>query len=157
MADSNGLRLADREELRELRARYTHYWDDGLVEEWVQLFTEDCSHQAATDGICYGREALRKMAEANCGQMDFAIHFTGDEITEFTGEDAAKAVSRFAFYGGREPAIQGAGTYVDEYRKTPDGWRIHSRRQKFYFMGLADREWPATPTVSDGPYKHREG
>lgn len=152
MADSDNLRLTDREALRELRARYSHYWDDRRAEEFVQLFTEDGSLQAATQGICYGRESLRKMVEASIPRNDFALHFTSDEITEFTGEDTAKAVSRFAFYGGRSPNTQGAGTYIDEYRKTADGWRFVSRRQKFFYMGETDREWPTTPTVVDRPY-----
>ena len=76
---------------------------------------------------------------------EFAVHFTTDEITEFTGPDTARGVCRFAVHTGRSPNIQGAGTYRDEYRRTPDGWRFVSRLISFFYMGERAIEWPSTP------------
>ena len=149
-------RLADREALRELRARYSHYWDDGDVEGFVHLFTEDCILQAATQGLVRGREALSEMVAQNIHRSDFGIHFTSDEITTFTSEDTAEAVSRFAYHGGRSPNTQGAGTYVDTYRKTPDGWRFVTRHQRFFYMGERDGKWPDTPSGTELTYKDRD-
>lgn len=145
-------RLADREALRELRARYSHYWDDGKAEAFVRLFTEDGVLQAATAGLVTGREQLRRMVAASIGRMEFTIHFTTDEITEFTGEDTATGFCRFAVHTGRTPNTQGAGTYVDEYRRTSEGWRFLSRRQRFFYMGETNVVWPLTPLPVDFPY-----
>ena len=68
-----------------------------------------------------------------------------DAITEFTGPDTARGVCRFAVHTGRSPNIQGAGTYRDEYRRTPDGWRFVSRLISFFYMGERATEWPSTP------------
>ncbi len=145
-------RLADREALRELRARYSHYWDDGDAEGFVGLFTEDGVLQAATAGLVTGRDQLRRMVHASMGRMEFTLHFTSDEITEFTGPDSARGFCRFAVHTGRSPNGQGAGTYVDEYRRTPTGWRFVSRRQRFSYMGETDVVWPPTPPPVDYPY-----
>ena len=59
---STGDRLADREALRELRAAYSHYWDEGRVEEFVNLFTEDGLLQLANVGDARGHDALRQAA-----------------------------------------------------------------------------------------------
>jgi hypothetical protein len=148
---SNGDRLADREALRELRAAYSHYWDDARVEEFVQLFTADGLLQLANVGYARGHDELRKAARQGMRREDFIIHFTSDELTEFTGEDTARGESRLAVHIGRAHPGQGAGTYVDEYRRTPDGWRFVSRRQRFFYMGPRDGEWPPTPELPESP------
>jgi ketosteroid isomerase-like protein len=148
---SNGDRLADREALRELRAAYSHYWDEGLVEEFVSLFTEDCLLQLATTGYARGRDELREVATWAMRSGDFVAHFTSDEMTEFTGEDTARGECRMAVHLGHGTPSQGAGTYIDEYRKTADGWRFVSRRQRFFYMGPREGNWPPTPPPLDPP------
>lgn len=143
------LRLEDREALRELRAKYTHYWDDGDAERFIDLFTEDAVFQMGPSGVVTGKEALRRGVVASIGRSEFGIHFTTDELTEFTGPTTATGVCRFAFHGGRAPNIQGAGSYVDEYRKTDGGWRFVSRRIRFFYMGERDGQWPGRPEVSE--------
>jgi hypothetical protein len=140
-------RVEDREALRELRAKYTHYWDDGHAEQFIGLFTADAVFQMGPSGFVRGADALRQGVLANIGRSEFGIHFTTDEITEFTGPDTAKGICRFAFHGGRTPNIQGAGSYHDEYRRTPEGWRFTSRRITFYYFGQREGEWPTRPEV----------
>jgi ketosteroid isomerase-like protein len=142
-------RVADREELRELRARYSHYWDEQRADEFVELFTEDAVVQMGADsGVAHGRDELRRMVHEYIGFIDFAVHFTTDELTTFTGETTAEGVCRFAFHGGRTPNIQGAGRYEDVYRKTPVGWRFVSRAIRFFYMGERQGSWPETPAAA---------
>jgi ketosteroid isomerase-like protein len=144
---ADGDRLADRDALRELRAKYSHFWDDGRAEDFVGLFTEDGVLQMATQGMVEGSEALQ-VAVTEAMRLDgFSINFTSDEVSEFTGEDTAIGYCRFAFQGGRTPNIEGAGTYHDEYRKTPQGWRFTKRTQSFFYMGPRDGDWPPTPRL----------
>lgn len=138
-------RLADREALRELRARYVHCYDGRQLEAFLDLFAEDGLLQLGPSGFARGREALRRALEGPIHAMDFAVHFTSDEITEFTGEDSARGTSRFAVHTGRMPNIQGAGTYRDEYVRTGRRWRFRARRIEFFYMGLREGAWPATP------------
>ncbi len=137
-------RLADRDALRELRARYSHTYDGKQLEAFLELFVEDGLLQLGPTGFARGRDAIRKALEGPIQSAAFAIHFTSDEISEFTGPDNAKGTSRFAVHTGREPNIQGAGTYLDEYVRSADGWRFAARRIEFFYMGLRE-DWPATP------------
>ncbi len=137
-------RLADRDALRELRARYSHTYDGKQLESFLDLFVPDGLLQLGPTGFARGRDAIRKALEGPIQSAAFAIHFTSDEITEFTGPDTAKGTSRFAVHTGREPNIQGAGTYLDEYERTAEGWRFAARRIEFFYMGVRE-DWPATP------------
>jgi ketosteroid isomerase-like protein len=143
-------RLADREALRELRARYTHCYDSGDLEGFLDLFTEDGLLQLAQTGFARGRDELRRALAGPMQAMEFAIHFTSDELTEFAGPTSARARSRFAVHTGRKPNIQGAGTYLDEYQLTERGWKFRARRIEFFYMGERG-EWPATPPKPPDP------
>ena len=138
-------RLADRIALHELRARYTHHYDGADLEKFVALFADDGMLQLGPTGFARGHTELRAALAAPMATAAFACHFTTDEITEFTGDDSARGTSRFAVHYGRSPDIQGAGTYHDEYRRTPEGWRFVSRTISFFYMGPRATEWPPTP------------
>lgn len=154
---SSGDRLADRDALRELRAAYSHYWDEGQVEAFVGLFTEDGILQLATTGYARGHDELRRIAESGMpGEGEFIAHFSSDEMTEFTGEDTARGRCRMAVHIGGATASAGAGTYIDEYRRTPDGWRFVSRLQRFFYMGPREGAWPPTPAPL-APPEPRDG
>jgi hypothetical protein len=151
------LRLADRIALHELRARYTLHYDAGELDAFVALFATDGMLQLGPVGFAHGHEQLRTALAGPMADADFACHFTTDEITEFTGDDTARGVCRFAVHHGRSPNIQGAGTYTDEYRRTDDGWRFVSRTISFFYMGVRETEWPATPPPLVAPGATTEG
>jgi hypothetical protein len=143
--NDGGLRLGDRIALHELRARYTLHYDAGELDAFVALFVDDGMLQLGPVGFARGHDALRTALAGPMADADFACHFTTDEITEFTGDDTARGICRFAVHHGRTPNIQGAGTYHDEYRRTAEGWRFVSRTISFFYMGVRETEWPATP------------
>lgn len=138
-------RLADREALRELRARYTHTYDGGDLDGFCALFTEDGVLQLGPVGFARGRQAIRDTLGLAMLSGNWACHFTTDELTDFTGEATARGTSRFAVHYGRSPNMMGAGTYHDEYRREPGGWRIALRTIDFFYMGEPAVDWPATP------------
>lgn len=140
----DGLRIADREALRELRARYTHTYDGGRLDDFADLFTEDAALQLGPLGFVRGRGTIREALAPAMAAAAFAVHFTTDEVTEFTGEDTARGISRFAVHYGRAPDMEGAGTYHDEYVRTAQGWRFARRAISFFYMGPRD-PWPVTP------------
>jgi ketosteroid isomerase-like protein len=145
MVDTGEARIEDREALRELRARYTHTYDSGQLEAFLDLFLEDGALQLGPVGYAEGREQLRSALAGPMQTAAFAVHFTSDEITEFTGLHTARGTSRFAVHYGRQPNVEGAGTYHDEYRRTADGWRFASRTIDFFYMGPRGLDWPMTP------------
>ena len=54
--------LEDRDEIRQLLAKYNHAIDSGDDEGWANLFTEDAVFSGGTPEPLTGREALRKFA-----------------------------------------------------------------------------------------------
>jgi len=146
------LRLADRIAIHELRARYNHHYDDGDVDAFIALFATDGLLQLAYAGWARGHDELRAKLTEPMKRADFAVHFTTDELTEFTGDDTASGKSRFAVNTGRRPDIEGAGTYHDTYVRTPDGWRFQSRKISFFYMGPRATEFaPAAPPIPPPP------
>lgn len=146
------LRLADRIAIHELRARYNHHYDDRELDAFIALFAADGLLQLAYVGWARGHDELRAALAEPMERADFAAHFTTDELTEFTGPDTATGKSRFAVNTGRQPNIEGAGTYHDEYVRTPDGWRFQSRRISFFYMGPRATEFaPAAPPIPAPP------
>jgi len=148
-ADADPTRLADRLALHELRAGYTHRYDRRDLEGFVALFAEDGLLQLAYAGWARGHDELRAKLGPAMATAAFAVHFTTDELTEFTGPDTAIGTSRFAVHHGRSPDIEGAGTYHDEYVRTPAGWRFASRRISFSYMG--ERAVPYAPAPPAPP------
>jgi len=150
-------RLGDLIALHELRARYTHRYDSGDLEGFIALFTDDGVLQLGPAGFARGHDELRTALAGPMQTASFACHFTSDEITDFTGDDTAHGTSRFAVHYGRSPDIQGAGTYHDEYRRTPDGWRFTSRTISFFYMGPRAVAWPPTPPAVAMPAGTTDG
>ena len=157
MPDDHPGRLTDLIALHELRARYTHHYDGAELDRFVALFTDDGVLQLGPSGFARGHDELRAALAGPMETASVACHFTSDEITELNGDDTARGTSRFAVHYGRSPDIQGAGTYHDEYRRTPVGWRFASRTISFFYMGPRGLAWPPTPPPVTMPEATTEG
>ena len=144
-------RLADRLAIHELRARYNHHYDSKDLEAFLSIVTEDGLLQLGPAGWAKGQDELRAALAGPMQAADFAAHFTTDEMTEFTGPDTAKGRSRFAVHTGRDPAIEGAGTYHDTYRRVGTQWKLSSRTIEFFYFGPRAVPFPDRPTVPPPP------
>ena len=119
------VRAVDREAIRALLAGYSHFYDDGRLDDFVGLFAEDGVLQLGPGGgLAEGRAAIRAALEGPIQSRNGIRHFTTDELIDFTGEDRAVGTCRFAV---RMTGRNFDGTYHDEYVSGPDGWRIARR------------------------------
>jgi hypothetical protein len=116
-------RAEDREAIRELIAAYAHYYDDGRIDEFADLFVEDGVMQLGPGGMLAHGPGEISSALSSVDTTDLR-HFTTDVMIEFTDETRAKGVCRFAVHS---PARDFDGTYHDEYTKSADGWRFARR------------------------------
>jgi 3-phenylpropionate/cinnamic acid dioxygenase small subunit len=125
---------ADDAEIRNLLARYCVLLDLDDVEAWVQLFTIDATY------LVYGRtfaghEGLRKMMSGAPG----GLHLGGPPAIEPVDEDHARTLQNLLFIE-RTGSEMRRSLYDDDLVRTPDGWRIASRRCRFIVAdGLSDR------------------
>ena len=116
-------RVADVMEIHELCARYMMLCSQFIDDRWLEVFTPDAEYNAF--GTAYDLERFPALlAAAPRGQ------FIGNlPVVEFDG-DTATGVQHYIFIDQTSHAMRLAW-YSDEYRRTPDGWRIYRRSTTF--------------------------
>ena len=116
-------RVADVMEIHELCARYMMLCSQFIDDRWLEVFTPDAEYNAF--GTAYDLERFPALlAAAPRGQ------FIGNlPVVDFDG-DTATGVQHYIFIDQTSHAMRLAW-YSDEYRRTPDGWRIHRRSTTF--------------------------
>ena len=151
-------RLADLEEIKQLKARYFRLMDAKEWEAWADVFTEDCVLQNGPPGdapvtgraaiVDYVRGAIQHMVTVHHGHMP--------EIA-FSGPDSARGIWAM-FDQLRAPGLRmdGWGHYHEEYRRCGDGrWRIASTRLTRLRVQSSSPEmtrglWPEAPDWAVG-------
>lgn len=124
----------DDAEIRNLLARYCVLLDLDDVDAWVELFTSDATYEV------YGRtfeghDGLRKMLSGAPG----GLHLGGPPAITPVDDDRVTTQQNLLFVD-RDTGEQRGALYDDVVVRTPDGWRIASRRCRFHTPdGLQDR------------------
>jgi 3-phenylpropionate/cinnamic acid dioxygenase small subunit len=130
---------ADQFEIHNILARLTHLADAGDLDEYVDLFTEDGrwepppGSEPPVRALCGRAELLagaRERREAGMsGPGTFSRHVVTNIALTRTGPDTAASHSYWHYYTQTNDIHQtgGMGTYDDEFRRTPAGWRLASR------------------------------
>ena len=120
---SDPQRIADLVEIEQLCARYLAYASQFVPDQWLEVFTPDAQYSAF--GTVYTVERMPALlAAAPRGQFIGSM-----PVVDFDG-DRATGMQHFVFIDQATHAMRLAW-YTDEYRRTPDGWRIHRRSTTF--------------------------
>ncbi|MGH7815339.1 MAG: nuclear transport factor 2 family protein [Candidatus Binataceae bacterium] len=123
--------IQDREELRELYARYCLAIDNGRYDEWIDCFTDDGVFESPRFGRCAGRDGLREFCERHKESLGGArvLHIVTNLSFEIDG-DTASGTCYLLYHHCKEGRMQqeAVGHYTDRLRKTPAGWRFQSRQ-----------------------------
>jgi uncharacterized protein (TIGR02246 family) len=112
----------DREEIRELLARYNHAVDSHQVEEWAGLFTDDGVFDSGGRTL-KGADELRSFAESVPVGLR---HVVANEIIDLDGDQATVRAYLFIL-AGKPAAIATTGVYEDEVRRVDGRWRFARR------------------------------
>ena len=123
--------LEDREEIRELYARYAFTIDYGPYDEWVKCFTADGVFDSPRLGRHEGHDALTKFTatyKASRGDAEVR-HMMTNVIFRIEG-DMAKGGCYLTYYHCKngKATLQAIGRYKDELRKVDGEWLFHYRR-----------------------------
>lgn len=122
MADEQR-RTADLVELQALCARYMMLTSQFVEDRWLEVFTPDAEYNAF--GTAYTLERFPSLLEAAPrGQ------FIGNMPVVDLDGDRASGSQHFVFIDQQTHAMR-LGWYRDEYRRTPEGWRIYRRSTTF--------------------------
>jgi hypothetical protein len=124
------LTALDFYEIQQLGARYAYGLDTGADNGYyyANVFTPDGSFGATS-----GRENLAALARDGGGRLKLKgyYHVVSNVVVEPTADGAAghQYIQVLTIGGqGKAPAVDHGGRYEDTYVRTPDGWRIKSRR-----------------------------
>jgi hypothetical protein len=131
--------VEDKEQIRNLLARYMHYLDAREMVKYSELFTEDGVVNAA-QGKWTGRTEMQNMfkprknpdgTERAAGPPRPMIHYVIDSVIQVNGNEARHWGKYFAFFPaekqGERPTVSGIGGYNDWLVKKDGVWYFKRR------------------------------
>ena len=124
--------MDDERAIQRLMARYCHVVDDGAFDELPQLWARD-AELALRGETATGPEAIVAVIAGLQTPERRGVHVGANSIIDVEG-DTARAVSDFVFMrreGGPDPVVKFIGRYIDQFVRTPDGWRFRRREIRF--------------------------
>ena len=119
--------LSDYVEIRRLNALYNRLADSGDGDDYAQLFTEDAEFHISGNQTYCGRTEIASAAAAT----KVTVHVTTEPEIEIDGDSATQRVRMMALYRAEDRSrndFVASGWYVDQLRRTEDGWRYYRRR-----------------------------
>jgi ketosteroid isomerase-like protein len=146
--DERSTRLEDLETIRDALQQYAIFLDDGRVDDYVSLYTEDAVFTAA-DVVYEGRDEIRR--ELGEKKRRPGKHLTFPAVIEMVSPTEARTYSDFlrikiAQEGDAVPwLITHVGRYYDVLVKGEDGqWRFS--RRDIHLTGGVNRHTLIQPT-----------
>ncbi len=143
-------RLADLEEIKQLKARYFRHMDCKEWDAWGDVFTDDCHMDNAAPGdppvegraniVAFVRKAIDHMITTHHGHMP--------EITFRSADEATGVWAMFDYLEAPGYDMKGWGHYHETYRRCADGkWRIAKTKLTRLRVEASSRElrdylWP---------------
>lgn len=130
--------IVAREAIRHLLSVYNTSGDRGRLTELADTFCEDGILDTGRDRFV-GREAierglgtgLQRRRDDTTSAPSYVRHHLTTTRIELELPTRANGWIYFIVYSDHGP--DHCGTYVDQYRNTPDGWRIAERRVKIHW------------------------
>jgi ketosteroid isomerase-like protein len=127
--------VTDRDAIVETQIRYADACDSRDLGSLAEVFTADAVGDYGPRRP-QGRQEIVGMIEGFLGGCGPTQHLLGNHVVAVDGDRATARCAIRAFHAGRPgSAAEGAtytvyGTYHDELVRTPEGWRIASRRME---------------------------
>ena len=119
--------LSDYVAIRQLNATYNRYADLADGKAYSSLITEDAEFNIVGEGIYVGREQIA----ARCNATTTAVHVTTEPELDISGDIALQRVRMLTVLqdgNGTRNEFVASGWYIDELKRTEEGWRYHRRR-----------------------------
>jgi len=135
--------LADREEIKELTARYAHGVARGEGAKVAELFTDDgvflnrFPEQPVTE--VRGREALQKFYGAI--KRNFALPCIHNHLITLAGDEATGTCSIEVRITRDGKSMIGSGYYEDRFRRENGRWKFTVRDCTFFHFVPIQQGW----------------
>jgi hypothetical protein len=122
--------LQDRDEIRELYARYCFYVDEGQPGGFAAQFTEDGVLWLSDRGSYVGRGEIEAHVARRSGKTFHLIHNVAIDVIE---GDVAHAHAYFQLLSPETGATVAYGTYDDALRRVDGSWKWDRKRVNYRF------------------------
>lgn len=142
MQDDKARRAADELAIRNVLARLAQLADDGDLNEYVSLFTEDGVWEGPATGQPSGADfkrvrkghadllagAKERRAQGIQGPNTNTHHVVTNTAIQLNGDTAtAKSFYMYLVNTHKKPEVSLMGVYNDTFRRTPKGWKMARR------------------------------
>ena len=128
-------RVADELEIRNVLAKLAQLADEGDLDEYLQLFTDDARWDAgAVFGVRVGHDEIRegaveRRASGTAGPGSHSRHVITTSAVSVAGDQAtARSVFHFYLKTNETPQLALLGVYEDEFARTERGWCLAHRK-----------------------------
>ncbi|MGE3251388.1 MAG: nuclear transport factor 2 family protein [Hyphomonadaceae bacterium] len=115
--------MSDQDDIVRLQQDYARLFDARDADAYANLYTSDCVVTTPWGQEINGRDKMRKAVLHTPPGPGW--HRPGETTIDVRG-DAASAIARYTAMDRNGDLC--TGRYEDTYRKTPEGWRIASRK-----------------------------
>lgn len=120
----------DREQIRELYARYSLALDNGDFGEWIDCFTADAVFDSPRFGHYAGHDGFKQFIVTYRESLGGAkvVHLNSNVSFHIEG-DQASGICNYVFFHVKDgrAALAALGHYRDRLRRDGDIWRFTSR------------------------------
>ena len=144
-------RLEDIEAIKQLKAEYCAYCDDGYNPDAIaKLYTEDAVWDGGESlGRCDGREAIREFFQGAPKMISFAIHNVLNPRIEVHGDTATGVwyLLQPMTTAPKNEAVWLTAVYHDRYRKVGGTWMFEHVEIEVRFMSPHEEGWAKTPLL----------
>lgn len=131
--------IADVVEVQQLLARYAVGMTRDDIEAVIEVFTPDGTYRAFGD--TYSLEDFPRLVAA----APKGLFLVGPAQLDLRGDEGT-GMQPLCFVDQTDHAMR-IGWYSDTYKRTPDGWRLHTRSMTFLRRsGARDAGKPHDPT-----------
>ncbi len=118
----------DRLELQALLMKYTHILDYGSVDDLDAIWTADCEFQVDDPPFhMQGLDQIKQTLRGTRSAFPHVRHVVSNCYVDVQGEDVC-VHAYLQIVDAREMKTTVFARYIDRCVRTPQGWRIRSRR-----------------------------
>ena len=140
--------LTDREEIKELTARYAHGVARGEGAKVAELFTDDGVFineiPGAPQTVVRGREALQKFY-GNI-KRNVALPCIHNHLISLAGDEATGTCSIEVRIAQKGQSMIGSGYYEDRFRRENGSWKFVERHCSFFHFVPIQQGWAPAAT-----------
>lgn len=134
-------RLEDLEEIRGLRMEYHHCVNDGRFPDAVRIFTDDAFVEYQGVGSAKGKGEIHRLFVRLRDAVTLIKQFVSNHMVTIDGDVASGIAYLDARYAQDGKSVIAAVKFVEEYRRTPDGWKISDMQALIQFSVPVQEGW----------------